>query len=136
MSISRGKPYHPQVPYPLTQLVDKRIGDTYPVVEAVANSLPAIAYLAENLHLVNFGGLELRGNSDIGAVEWRKEDSSLGSEEGWRVLFYYSELGSHITQQNELLIELYAIIKRQGERLEKELDYVKSFVGYDRDYQP
>lgn len=136
MSISRGKPLHPQVPYPLTQLIDKRIGDAYPAVEAVAKGLPAITYLAENLQSIAPSGIELRGNSSLQAVEWRKDDSSPGSEEGWQVLFYYADLGSHIVQQNELLVELYAIIKRQGERLERELDYVKSFVGYDRNYQP
>lgn len=58
-------------PYNPTQMVDKQIGDVYPTVRVVAQHLPHIVYLAENLDNLTPQDVEIRGNDATKALEWR-----------------------------------------------------------------
>lgn len=123
--ISRGLP----LPYPVSENVDKRIGDAYPAVEAVSKELPRLIYLADNLHL-NSPFLELRGNSVSKVVEWRIGKEGIDPDDGWATLFTFDDISSELSSRITLVEELYWIVKNQGIRLENELDKVKKFVNY------
>lgn len=67
--------------------VDKRIGDAYPIVKAVYESLQEIRYLAHNLTRLRPRDIEIRANDVDRQIEWRY----VGEVE-WTILLPYNEL--------------------------------------------
>lgn len=77
-----------------TEATDKRIGNAYPVIEAVHAKLAELTLLAENLHNLTPGQVELRYVEETRSLEWRYAD-----EEVWHVLVVYedySEINSSV----------------------------------------
>ena len=54
-----------------SEATDKRIGDAYPVIQAVYEKLADLVYLAENAHNLQPGQIELRNNIELQTIEWR-----------------------------------------------------------------
>lgn len=54
-----------------TEGTDKRIGDAFPIIEAVYKRLAELTYLSENLHLIQPSQIEFRNNVEEKTVEWR-----------------------------------------------------------------
>lgn len=81
--------------------VDKHIGDAYPAVEAVAERLQEIIYLAQHLTDIQPRDIELSAASEEKELLWRR----VGETE-WKLLATYQELlGIDLTTANEVLAD-------------------------------
>ena len=90
---------HPYNAY--TAQVDKHIGDAYPAVEAVAQRLQEIIYLAQHLADIQPRDIELSAASEEQELLWRRV-----GETDWKVLATYQELlGTDLTTANETLAD-------------------------------
>lgn len=90
---------HPYNAY--TAQVDKHIGDAYPAVEAVAQRLQEIIYLAQHLSDIQPRDIELSAASEEQELLWRRV-----GETDWKVLATYQELlGTDLTTANETLAD-------------------------------
>lgn len=84
-----------------TANVDKHIGDAYPAVEAVAERLQEIIYLAQHLTDIQPRDIELSAASEEKELLWRR----VGETE-WKLLATYQELlGIDLTTANEVLAD-------------------------------
>lgn len=84
------------------QAVDKRIGDAFPVIEAVYSKLAQLTYLAENLQVSQPKQIEIRANDDLGAIEWHYID------EPWNILVEYTALFG--IDRDQLFADLTALL--------------------------
>ena len=90
---------HPYNSY--TAQVDKHIGDAYPAVEAVAQRLQEIIYLAQHLADIQPRDIELSAASEEQELLWRR----VGETE-WKVLATYQELlGTDLTTATETIAD-------------------------------
>lgn len=90
---------HPYNSY--TAQVDKHIGDAYPAVEAVAQRLQEIIYLAQHLADIQPRDIELSAASAEQELLWRR----VGETE-WKVLATYQELlGTDLTTATETIAD-------------------------------
>jgi len=85
-------------------LVDKRIGNAWPVVKAVADRLDELGYLAANLHKIQPKDVELRGNNTDKQIEWRYVGDP---DDAWVKLLGYGEIPG--IDVEEAMAELLAI---------------------------
>lgn len=89
-------------PAGLTPLVDKRIGDAFPIVEEVYKHLSQLKYLAENSEKFVDKQIEFRANTGLGVIEWRYSD-----QPEWMVLVSYDELvGVDLSSMEETLNQI------------------------------
>lgn len=70
----------------LASAVDYRVGQAFPVINAVFEKLPELVYLAEQGQGITPKQIEFRANNTIKAVEWRYQDQE------WRILIPYNDL--------------------------------------------
>ena len=103
-----------------TQAVDKRIGDAFPVVEAVYNKLAQLTYLAENLQESQPQQIEIRGNEALGAVEWRYVG------EPWNVLVEYSSLFG--VDRDTLFADLQTLFDNQSALMDVKIQENETFT--------
>ncbi len=90
---------HPYNAY--TAQVDKHIGDAYPAVEAVAQRLQEIIYLAQHLSDIQPRDIELSAASEEQELLWRRV-----GETDWKVLATYQELlGTDLTTANATIAD-------------------------------
>lgn len=90
---------HPYNAY--TAQVDKHIGDAYPAVEAVAQRLQEIIYLAQHLADIQPRDIELSAASAEQELLWRR----VGETE-WKLLATYQELlGTDLTTASETIAD-------------------------------
>lgn len=54
-----------------SEATDKRIGDAYPVIQAVHAKLADITYIAENAENIQPGQIELRYVEETNTIEWK-----------------------------------------------------------------
>lgn len=54
-----------------SNLVDKRVGNAYPIVKAVYDALEYLKYLADNLNALRPKDIELRMDEDGQYIQWR-----------------------------------------------------------------
>lgn len=84
-----------------TAQVDKHIGDAYPAVEAVAQRLQEIIYLAQHLADIQPRDIELSAASAEQELLWRR-----AGETEWKVLATYQELlGTDLTTASETIAD-------------------------------
>ena len=74
-------------PAGLTSPVDKRIGDAFPIIEAVYRELDKLKYIAEHSDKFAKRDIELRANMDLQAIEWRYRD-----QDEWLLMISFSDL--------------------------------------------
>lgn len=104
-----------------TQAVDKRIGDAFPVVEAVYNKLAQLTYLAENLQVSQPKQIEIRSNDSLGAIEWRYVD------EPWNILVEYASLFG--IDRDALFIDLAAFLDQRTAVIDNLTSLNQSYVN-------
>lgn len=68
-------------------LIDKRIGNAYPVVEAVARHLAEIAYVAANLDKLRPQDVEFQSSAEFQEIQWRYV-----GDQDWKTLVSYADL--------------------------------------------
>lgn len=107
----------------LTQNVDHRIGQVYPIIEAVYEKLPHIQFLAENAHNLTGKQIEFRANSVIQAVEWRHFESQ------WQVLISFRELTG---VDLDTLEEDVQRVLHDAQDLFQEMEGIKAEVAADK----
>lgn len=100
---------------PNTLLVDKLIGDAYPVVRDVQRHLPEIAYLAANLNTITARDVEFRFDEASGYIQWRYVNSNT-----WTNLSQVPELNSSLVQD---IIDRMNVIKGDVEEVMKQFRY-------------
>ena len=84
-----------------TAQVDKHIGDAYPAVEAVAQRLQEIIYLAQHLADIQPRDIELSAATPQQEVLWRR-----AGETEWKLLATYQELlGTDLTTASETIAD-------------------------------
>lgn len=71
----------------LTPPTDKRIGDAFPIIEAVYRELDKLKYIAEHSDKFAKRDVELRANMDLQAIEWRYKD-----QDEWLLMITFSDL--------------------------------------------
>lgn len=72
-----------------SETTDKRIGDAFPVVEAVHARLAELVYIAENAHNLQPGQIELRHVAETKTLEWKYTN-----QENWNVLVVYEDFSA------------------------------------------
>lgn len=69
-------------------LVDRMIGDVYPTVRFVAEHIPYLVFLAQNLTDLRPKEVEFQKNDDTGVVQWRYVEEG----DQWKTLVGYDEI--------------------------------------------
>lgn len=69
------------------QAADFRIGDAFPIIEAVYKELDKLKYIAEHSDKFAKRDIELRANMDLQAIEWRYKD-----QDDWLLMITFSDL--------------------------------------------
>ena len=108
------------------QATDFRIGDAFPIIEAVYKNLDKLKYIAENAQNFVLEQIEFRSNLELEAIEWRYINYD------WQVLCSFDELtGVDLDRIEETMLSLQEAVqddRRLTEEAKNQVQEIKQYL--------
>lgn len=107
------------------QATDFRIGDAFPIIEAVYKNLDKLKYIAENAQNFVLEQIEFRSNIELEAIEWRYTNYD------WQVLCSFDELtGVDLDRIEETMLSLQEAVQDDRRLTEEAKNQVQEIKRY------
>lgn len=109
----------------MTSPTDRRIGDAFPIIEAVYKNLDKLKYIAENAQNFVLEQIEFRSNLELEAIEWRYTNYD------WQVLCSFDELtGVDLDKIEETMLSLQEAVQDDRRLTEEARNQVQDIKQY------